>query len=164
MGISITKNTLARFQKKIEGADNIADSYAEMLITQALEIARAQYGDASELQDLRTEKVENGVYKLIAFGKQLAYLEFGTGTEGEASGYDTNKLPKEPLVFVSRGAQQETPGWQYNYYRKHHSDNPNIKDWKGFSAGKQMFNTAQELGRELGRITAEYVKTRRKGK
>ena len=166
MGISITKNKLPRFKQRVNNFANMADELAETLVQEAMEIADIHYGNSGALYLLYYEKERDGVYKLIAEGEQIAYLEFGTGILGEGKYPDPNKLPPESMIlrFKSHGHTQETAGWVYNYYKKkeENRNNPNVKDWQGAEPGAQMFKTAKELGEELIEIAKEYAKWRRK--
>ena len=170
MGISITKNTLPRFNERLQLTRGIADKLALEFITEAKQIAEREYAGFDGIE-ISYEKVENGVYQLFVAGEGLWYLEFGTGNVGESSGYPQENLPKQTLSFESpKGKPQSTQGYVYYYpnsYTKvnggwyYTNENGERVFTKGQTAGFQMYNTAQELGRRISEIAKEYAKRRK---
>lgn len=155
--VEVTKNELDEFYKRIKSIDSgkLVEKMVDALAERGKEIADNEYNGINV--NLYIENVGKGERNLVASGKGLAYIEYGTGTVGEESNYQGN-LPTEPRIFESRGATQTTDGWEYNYYKKQHSDKPNLKDWKGFKAQAQMFNTATQLEKEAVDICKQVIK------
>lgn len=159
---------LNSFKNKLQAYSNINAKFTNEIISailkRALEIAREEYSGVSSI-DIGTEIISNSVGRLYAKGKNVAYIEFGTGLIGEASQYPKEKLPKEKLVFESpkgSGKIQQTDGWEYYY------DNPDTKimgGWfwgktftQGQPAGMQMYHISQKLKLELPLIVKNKLK------
>lgn len=158
MGV-VKKNTLGNFLNrlaKVEKLDIGKDEIISKVQKIGEDIAREEYAGTDVVVSSRTD---NSSVTILAEGDRIAYMEFGTGIEGEGTYPEQDKLPTEPLTFNSRGAEQTTQGWQYNYYKKQHiEDNPNLPDWKGFKAQAQMFNTSERLQNELGEKLVKEIK------
>lgn len=124
------------------------------------DIAKEEYSNSGVSPNSISHTVDNNTVEIIASGEHLAFTEFGTGVVGEGS-YQGN-LPNASmkLQFESpKGVQQSTDGWEYNYRAKQSKEKgETIKDWKGFPAKAQMFNTSQRLQNELGENIRKFVK------
>lgn len=127
--------------------DEIANKFAEV----GVKIAQQYYG-GSHIQ-VYAEPAVDGKSAIVAEGKGVGYMEFGTGVVGEQAGYQGN-LPTRPLTFYSRGASRITEGWQYNYAKKQGITG---FDWKGTAPQAQMFKTAQDLEADKGNIVARIL-------
>lgn len=129
---------------------SMANIMADKIAERGKEIAKTKYS-GKKVTVTRT-KASKGKARVIATGNKIAYMEFGTGIEGQQHDYETlgkgAKKPAKTLTFVSAGQQQSTEGWQYNYRKEQGQTD---KDWKGFQPQAQMFYTAQELREELGK-------------
>ena len=151
MGGVKVKNGLDRYLEKLKKHKG---RYSESKITRlvgtiGVQTAREEYSRTGVTpESLRAETREGGV-DIVATGEHLAFSEYGTGVEGKKSKYE-GQLPTETLTFESRGSQQTTQGWEYNYFKEQHKDeNPNIPDWTGVPANAQMFKTSRRLQIEL---------------
>lgn len=158
MGIKITKNTLGNFQNKIlnQDFDSLVNNLANAIAERGVEIAKEKFGSES-VQVYKTE-ANNGTASIIASGKQVAYIEFGTGIMGDGT-YPGKLPPKSRTIkFYSRGNNQETKGWEYNYFKKQHMKSANVKDWKGHQAFAPMFYTGRQLRQEIPQIVKDTIK------
>ena len=154
---------LKNFEKKIAKYSNSSNNNIYKEVGKAgVEIAREEYG--KHKVELAFEVLGNGVVRITATRKGLAYLEYGTGLVGK--GTYKGSLPTQTLTFESpknSGDYHTTQGWEYFY------DNPKTKDrggwWinekvftRGRVAGNQMFNTADRLNKELPKIVKGIIK------
>lgn len=113
------------------------------------DIAQSKYsGDVM----VTTESLGGGKAKIIASGKDVAFYEFGVGTQGKESAYQ-GELPTQSITFQSAGESHTTQGWEYNYPNpKTKRDMGNGVGWfyggkftDGKPAQAQMWQTANEL-------------------
>ena len=165
----INTQGLDHFAKRISlYKDSFTDSNKEQLIEKVAErgkeLAEYYYGMYKNDDDIEVtiENAGTGSRRLVASGERVAYLEFGTGIMGYGT-YE-GKLPTQTLSFESpKGHPQTTQGWEYNY------ENPLTKaDGKGWffkgvytrgqPAQAQMFETAQQLRREIADMTRKEIK------
>lgn len=170
----VVKNDLERFAEKLKhykAQGDLADKVLDKVLEQGEKIARKQYdiSDKGTVINKKGDEVESSIKissskdgttgKIIANGSQIAYLEFGTGTNGENKMYEGN-LPTEPIIFTDNsGKVWTTQGWQYAYRNKQEPEKYPIP-FKGQEPKMQMFNTAKEL-REY--IKNDLAKEIRKG-
>lgn len=102
------------------------------------------------------ESIGDGKSRITASGKQVAFIEYGIGTKGEASGY-VGELPTTPSTFINRaGKLQTVDEWTYNYFVKTFDKNADPVD--GFVSRAYMWRTSENL-RQGGIKTAigEYL-------
>lgn len=164
MGITI-KSKLESLSNKISNMSNSleVDRVAEALAERGKDIAEALYS-SNNVQVSRTE-VRNGQAEIIASGKAVAYMEFGTGETGRGT-YEGN-LPTQTLVFESpKGKPQSTQGWVYNYPNRY---TKLFNGWffgKTFTTGQpaqaQMFKTHRQLQNEYVDIAKSVIKGEKK--
>lgn len=167
MGIAI-KSKLEALSNKISNMSNSleVDSVAEALAERGKDIAEALYS-SNNVQVSRTE-VQNGQAEIIASGKGVAYMEFGTGETGRGT-YEGN-LPTQTLVFESpKGKPQSTQGWVYYYPNRPINYTKFFGGWffgKTFTTGQpaqaQMFKTHRQLQNEYVDIAKSVIKGEKK--
>lgn len=153
-GLKEFQRRLKKFNIGKQFADTVADSVAD----RGVEIAREEY--KGENVDVRKETLGNGETQIVASGKGLAYMEFGTGEY--AKGTYQGKLPTETISFESpKGKPQSTQGWEYYYPNedtkttiggKHGWFLGNGVFTTGKVAGNQMFYTGDRLKQEIPTI------------
>ena len=161
----VVKNDLQNFADKLKNykaQGDLADKVLDKVLKKGEEIARKQYdiSDNGTVINKKGQEVQSSITissskngntgKITSNGMQVAYLEFGTGVNGEKNGYE-GELPTQPITFTDTSGQTwTTPGWQYAYRNKQRPDlYPNA--FQGQEPRMQMFNTAKEL--------REYIKT-----
>lgn len=172
MGIKFTSSGLNHLVKKLDKMEisGTASAIAEAIADEGVSIARRKYRSAyPEAVVTKEISLETGNAKVIASGDKIAYLEFGTGLVGQ--GTYKGKLPTETITFKSpkdtpnrEGVPQSTAGWVYYY------DNPLTKvngGWyyggkftEGQPAKAQMFETAQELKKNIKEIVVKQINKR----
>ena len=163
MGIEIYKNRLADISERLDKIDGgkMAGVIAEALTERGEEIAKQQYGGTHIT--VESTSVSNGKSQIIAKGKGIAYMEFGTGLTGQ--GTYQGKLPDRTLTFESpKGIKQTTQGWVYNYPNKY-TKPQGLGGWffgatftTGQVARAQMFNTGRQLHKEYIGIAKSALK------
>lgn len=136
--------------------NKLVNDIAEEIATEGEDIARSKYTENVNVSHITAS---NGRSQIITEGDKVAYLEFGTGIEGQQNDYDNlgenAKKPTQTLNFTSYGQKQSTQGWQYNYRKEQGQTD---KDWKGFKPQAQMFYTAKELKEKLPQIVDKIIK------
>lgn len=154
----VKENDLNRFLKRIIKYNNQIEQskIADIIGDIGVDIARNEYLGTQDT-NIRAEKTDEGV-DICAYGKELAFAEFGTGVMGKGT-YD-GKLPTMTLRFESpKGIQQSTRGWEYNYRAEQAKQKGIIiKDFKGYPARAQMFKTGQKLRGSVGEKIVEYIR------
>lgn len=153
----VVQNDLSRFAEKLKRAKNLssglANKVAEKLAEKGEEFAKGEYRITPERESSVSVKkvVSKNKAQIIATGKQVAYLEFGTGVLGKGT-YE-GELPKDPITFTMKHNNVDVavtvPGWTYNYRKDFLGWTPN--DFRGRPAGMQMYNTMKKL--------REYIKS-----
>lgn len=154
---------LMNFRRKIASFSNTdTESVAQHIADKGAEIAASKYSGGVTVT---TEPTSKGV-NVVASGKQVSFLEYGTGITGASAGYEGH-LPKQTLTFEIAGETRHTKGWEYNY------PNPDTKvtvngtqGWyfgNTFTTGRvaeaQMWKTSKELRRlKLSRIAQKFIK------
>ena len=163
MGISIKSKGLLNFRNKLGNVDftDLKNDVANAIAERGVEIAKTNYG--SESIQVTSQFIGNGRAIILAKGDQIGYLEFGTGIAGKGKYPDETKLPKEKLIFKSRGETQSTDGWEYNYFKEQKVKQgvPNadlIKDVTGRPPQAQMFYTGQKLRKETKSIIKKVLR------
>ena len=140
MGVKI-KNGLMKYLNKIQGYKGTINKkeVSEIVGDFGVSLAKEEYaGKASDIQS----KIRSSGVDIIARGKELAFMEYGTGVRGE--GKYQGKLPTQTLKFESpKGQKRETDGWVYDYMKKLY--NPDKPSFQGFVPQAQMFKTGQRL-------------------
>ena len=167
MGIKVTgMKSLSDFEKSLRKMQtgDLANRVATALAEEGATIARDEYSFTGVTDvSIYYENNGDGTAKIIAEGPGLNYIEFGTGIKGKGTYPDESKLPSETLTFISHGDLQTTEGWEYNYYKEQNKNkNPDLKDWTGFPAMAQMFNTAYTLRYSVNKIVKNELKGDRK--
>lgn len=149
MGVKI-KNGLQRYLNRLQGYKGTIkqDQIAEIVGDTGVSFAKEEYG--GKATNIQAENRDYGV-DVVARGKELAFMEYGTGIRGK--GKYQGELPTEKLVFESRGKTQSTEGWEYNYWKEQQVRNgvlnaDDIKDFEGIVPQAQMFKTSQRLRRD----------------
>lgn len=164
MGITIQSRGLNSFSKKLGSQDfsDLKNQVADTIANRGVEIAKSLYG--SEAIQVTATKSLDGYATIIAKGDNVAYLEFGTGIQGEGKYPDPSKKPTKKLVFYSRGAMQSTDGWEYNYFKSQKvkagvKDSEKIKDYIGQEPKAQMFYTGQRLKKERAQLIRKVLRS-----
>ena len=155
MKVSILQNTLDNFHNKLGKRDlsAVADGISNAIAHEGLKYAQELWG--SENVKLYTTDAINGNSQIIAEGKGVSFVEFGTGVQGEGT-YKGN-LPTQNITFESpKGTPRQTQGWVYNYMKKLYV--PYKPDHKGHKAFAPMFYTAQKLRSTIPTIVKNYIK------
>jgi hypothetical protein len=163
---------LKNFTKKLAnygGIDkNFKGKFVKAIVNEGKIIAMKEYGSSNITSvNVKSTYNKNGEGTISAEGKGIAYIEFGTGTQGQNSNYPKEKLPTQTIEFESpKGSPQSTQGWEYNY------DNPQTKKvnedgelgWyfngqftDGRKAGMQMYRTSKELRSKLPSIAKKVM-------
>lgn len=143
MGVEI-KNGLQRYLNRLQGYKGTIkqDQIAEIVGETGVSFAKEEYG--GKTANIQAENRDYGV-DVVARGKELAFMEYGTGIRGE--GQYQGELPTETLSFESpKGQPRETKGWVYDYMKKLY--NPDKPSFQGFVPQAQMFKTSQRLRRD----------------
>ena len=125
----VVKNDLQSFADKLKNykaQGDLADKVLDNVLKKGEEIAREQYAISNKgtVINSKGKEVQSSITisssksgntgKIISTGSQVAYLEFGTGVNGEGT-YD-GKLPTEPITFDDNsGKTWTTQGWEYHY-------------------------------------------------
>ena len=165
MGISFDEKAFTRIKKKILSRANSANNeklsdVANAIADRGIEIATEKYASSGESVELSKEQNANGSVSILAKSDQIAYIEFGTGREGEHSPYK-GELPKSGVPI--------TDGWEYFYEREgidhKTTDDSGREGWwyggefqTGRPAGNQLWETAQQLSEEKRAIASEALK------
>lgn len=160
----VVRNDLGKFAEKLKNlqTQDLADKVLDKVLEKGEKLARNQYainddgtvinskGDTVQSSITVSSSKQGNTGKITSNGKQVAYLEFGTGITGEKSNYE-GVLPKDPISFTDASGQHwTTQGWQYAYRNKQQPERY-PEPFNGQEARMQMFNTAKEL--------REYIKT-----
>lgn len=146
----VTVTGITNFRNRLQKLkQTTSDELALAISKYGSDYAQSLYSGDSIM--VSAENTGNGKAKITAEGKQVAFLEYGTGLVGKGS-YEGN-LPTEPITFESAGKTHTTNGWEYYY------DNPdtkatvnNVKGWfwgnnfsEGWKAQAQMWHTAEHI-------------------
>lgn len=145
----VKRNDLKRFINKLDNykSNSMVSKLMRILQEKLYEYAIQEYIGTDT--KINKPTIDGNKIVLSVEGEHIAYLEFGTGLVGEASGYPKDKLPTQTITFESHGKQYKTDGWEYYY------DNPDTKimgGWffggtftRGNVAGMQMFNISKRI-------------------
>lgn len=153
---------LRDFRRKItafgSSSQNIERELVREVVDKGCDIARTEYADIDGVAV--SGAYGNNTGQVIASGKEVAFIEFGTGRVGEGT-YPETHLPTGTISFEdASGTMQSTSGWQYYYPSKykrvskktgeegwfHKPDGEKeAKFYTGQQAGMQMYRTAQRL-------------------
>lgn len=129
-------------------------------INASLEFARAIYDGAPDF-DIEVKQIGEGKYSVIASGETALFMEFGTGV------YHPDTHPKAAEMGMIRGEYGKGHGKQltWGYYGDPgtngwtDSKRPGVTLTHGNPANMPMYNTAQELKREIRRVAEEVFKS-----
>lgn len=157
---------LDNFQKRLESFSklkNINQTLADKIAERGVELAKENYSGYERVSVDKQETEKPGKMQIIAKGKGLAFVEFGTGNTGEGTYPDKDMLPKDTIEFESpKGTPQKTQGYVYYYPNKKTKVNggwyANGVFHKGQRAKAQMFYTSQQIRRECGEIVKETIR------
>ena len=153
---------LRDFRRKItafgSSTQNIERELVREVVDKGCDIARQEYSSIEGVEI--SAKYGHNSGQIIASGKEVAFIEFGTGRVGEGT-YPKTHLPTGTISFEdASGTMQSTKGWQYYYPSKykrvlkktgeegwfHKPDGEkDAKFFTGQQAGMQMYRTAQRL-------------------
>ena len=164
MGITI-RGSLSKTIDKL-GSINTGDlrnTIAGALAERGKDIATALYS-SDNIEVIKTEPID-GAAEIIASGKGIAYMEFGTGETGR--GTYAGNLPTQTLEFESpKGRPQSTQGWVYNYPNRYTKLFGGWFFGKTFTTGQpaqaQMFKTHRQLQNEYVDIAKSAIKGEKK--
>lgn len=165
MGISFDEKAFERIKKKIlnqslSGNDENLSEIANAIADRGIEIATEKYASSGENVELSKSQNENGSVSILAKSDQIAYIEFGTGREGENSPY-LGELPSSGIPITNR--------WVYFYEMEgidHKTTDENGREgwWYGGEfqigrpAGNQLWETVQQLEAEKASIAHSEMK------
>lgn len=160
MGKVVKQNDISSFLSKVRRTKTkkYADDIANMIAYDGESIAKKKYkisteADVDGVEPHITVSVEEsekskGEAHIIAEGKGIFYLEYGTGVKGERSHYQGDL--NFPIEFNSSyGVKVNLNKWTY-YYAYQHRPQLSPHKFKGHKAYAQMFNTARELRKKYG--------------
>lgn len=162
MAITIKKNQLSNFSKRLQiDVDGLKDNLADEFAKRGEKIAKSLY--KGEKIAVEATNLGDGKSKIVSRGENVAYLEFGTGIQGENAKYPNPKaIPTHPLKFESpKGVPRETQGWVYNYMKKLYD--PKKADFVGQKHQAQMFYTGQELKAQKVAIVKNVLRRSKNG-
>jgi hypothetical protein len=158
---------LNNFKKRLQDISKTNNAlFTEIANEVAIEgknIAMVEYANVDDVI-VSHETLGNGKSRIIAQGKGIAYLEFGTGRVGENSNYPKEKLPQKGVPL--------TGNWQYYYPSSYKRKNKAGEEgWyhkfegetkasfvTGQKAGMQMYRTSQTLKNRMFNIAEKKVK------
>lgn len=160
MGKVVVKNKLSAYLNNLRKVEkNSADYFADKIANEGRIIAENYYGidrdDDPENQpniNVSVNILGDGKSQVVASGKGLVYLEYGTGKLGESSNYQfKNPVPR---TFHSNKLNRDVSlsEWAYNYA---HNENSALPEVDGHRAFAQMFNTAQDLRQKYAKHIVE---------
>jgi hypothetical protein len=147
-GLNNFKRKLLNINKNLS---NFSQQILQKICQQGVSYAQSIY-PSSENINVKYEILGDNSAKIIANGKKIAYLEFGTGENGRNT-YE-GELPTETISFYSTRLQQNVTlnGWIYSYA---HEIDQNQKLWGGAPSQAQMWKTSQYLRQILPQIIKE---------
>lgn len=164
---------LKNFTTKLANYGGINKNFKGKLVKEIVEegkwIAMSEYGSSGVTSvNVKSTYNKNGEGTISAEGQGVAYIEFGTGTQGQNSNYPREKLPTQTIEFESpKGSPQSTQGWEYNYdndQTKVKDEEGNVRGWyfngqftDGRKAGMQMYRTSKELRSKLPSIAKKVM-------
>jgi len=93
---------LDNFQKRLESFSklkNINQTLADKIAERGVELAKENYSGYERVSVDKQETEKPGKMQIIAKGKGLAFVEFGTGKTGEGTYPDKDMLPKDTIEF-----------------------------------------------------------------
>ncbi len=158
MGLNVVRNDVGQFQRKIQAmiGNDLLNLFTQRLIEEASRKAAELYGATHSVH--LSYSVNGNIAYIAAEGKQVAYIEYGTGYRGEGSyGGET---PDQPITFTSFGQEITIDKWTYYYAYKL---NMTPTAWVGMPAQAQMWKTEQYIienaQRILNEVFDEYVKS-----
>ena len=146
-GLRELDGEFAACQKLIlkRGADKVAKRLAEMGAQKAeLYFSHAIY-DGKEDHIITVENPAPGHYKVVAKGKTVLFVEFGTGIIGEGHPEPHGLTPGSYSDTIGKGHWKDPDGWYYAHGQKSHGNPYN----------KPMYTTVKELEEELERVVQE---------
>lgn len=135
-----------------------SNAYIDDVLKLGVQEAQKQYQETG-ISDVKvySEKTDSHSGRIVAEKKGIAYIEFGTGTMGKTSGYNSKKLPKEGVPLTGK--------WKYNYDSEHKVVVDGKIGWylngnftEGQPAGKQMYKTSMAVKRKAKQIFRNKVK------
>lgn len=150
-GLNNFKNKVESF-RSLDGklVNTIADEIASAGVT----IAQGEYSGHSSISVNKT-KASQGRASVVAKGKNVAYLEFGTGAYADGT-YEGN-LPQIGVPITGK--------WEYYYDSEHKTEKNGVKGWNwgkqflsGKPAGNQMYRTSRLLRGKVKSIFKNKIK------
>lgn len=147
-GINELKKYLREYNKWIKAkSEELCKRLAEMGATKAeLNFDSAIY-DGTEDHDVAAVPQGELSYKVVASGKTVLFVEFGSGLIGyghpEAS---ANSMG--PGTYPGKGHWDDPNGWYYAHGKHTYGNPPNMP----------MYNTVKELEQDLERVVMEVFK------
>ncbi len=135
----VKRNDLDRYYSKLKNltSGNIGQKAVDLLVEEGVREANAQYAGTHFV--VTSEKDEQSG-RIVASGKGIAYVEYGTGLVGENT-YE-GETPESGVPITGK--------WEY-FYDSPYKDKA-LGGWyfghtftQGRVAGMQMFNTAKSL-------------------
>lgn len=151
----VVKNEISQFLDRLKSVKDLSrEKLAKRVAEFGEETARQKYNGASDKESsiiVSSEIGEDGNVKICAEGKQVAYLEYGTGEKGRLSNYQGDLNFGVSFYSNKLGKNVNLKEWTYSYANELTKNKkvvlPKID---GHEAYAQMFNTAQEIKQKFG--------------
>lgn len=141
--------------------ETLAKRLADMgAVNVSLGFAQAIYDGAPDF-DIEVQPIGEGKYAVIARGETALFMEFGTGV------YHPDTHPKAAEMGMIRGEYGKGHGKQltWGYYGEPGTNGwtdrkrPGVVLTHGNPANMPMYNTAQDLKREIRRVAEEVFRS-----
>ena len=156
-------NFKSKIQKFASINSKLKNELADDIAMRGEQIATSEYAGVSGVIVSR-ETLGGGKSRVVAYGDQVSYIEFGTGRVGEGT-YPSTHLPKQGVPITGE--------WQYYYPSQYKRTSKTTGDegWyhrfegeekarfvKGQPSGMQMYRTSQRLRNEMANIVKNKIK------
>ncbi len=154
-------NELKAYQK---GLEEKMELLAERLAELGVELAKSNlemYGRVDEgdlLNSIGLEKSTEGekaVFKVVADCDHAIYVEFGTGTVGEAHGYAGDITPSYCVGTHFVTLERPYKGFDVGSYGWFYYKNGQLIFTEGMESKPFMWDTLQDLGNKVAEIALE---------
>lgn len=156
-------NKFTNILNNISSIDKLLDKIVDIVAIQGAMILTKNYSNTEIKGEIPQVSVDNQgrVAFIDASGKDVMFIEFGTGTKGQESNYQGN-FPENGVPITGK--------WEYNYpskfkkvnkqgriYWTFMDSNGNFINSQGQSCGQQIFDTARELETIIPQIVKQVL-------